>query len=442
MIKFLSAFLLVISVLQAHDYATDEDYALTCDANDPCHHLREKFCLPVTDGKTQIYFCGHSLGLQPKATRALMQEELDAWATLGVEGHFKEKDDWYSYHTFLRDSLARLAGAYPHEVVAMNSLTVNLHLMMVSFYRPTKTRYKILMEAPVFSSDTYAVKSQIQFHGFDPSQALVVASPREGEDYLRMEDVEAILEEQGDEIALVMFSGVNYLTGQLIDMKRITKKAHAKGCLVGFDLAHTIGNVPLHLHDWDVDWAAWCSYKYLNAGPGAIGGVYVHERHGSNASIPRFAGWWGNDPNTRFQLHLQPEFVPVASADSWQISNPTIFGSVPLRASLQVFDTVGMDALREKSIRLTGYLEFLLDQIRTDRISIITPRDPSMRGCQLSFRVDDRPLELLEKLKEKGVIFDFRRPNVLRVAPKPLYNTFHEVWQFANILKEHLEEEK
>lgn len=440
--KYLSTFLLIlVSILQAQDYSTSEEYALECDRNDPCGHLRDQFFIPMHGKQQQIYFCGHSLGLEPKAAQIMVLEELDAWADLGVEGHFKEKNDWYSYHTLLREPLARLAGAYPHEVVAMNSLTVNLHLMMVSFYRPTETRYKILMEAPVFSSDTYAVKSQIQFHGFDPSVALVIASPREGEDYLRMEDVEAILDEQGDEIALVMFSGVNYLTGQLIDMKRITEKAHAKGCVVGFDLAHTIGNVPLQLHDWDVDFAAWCSYKYLNAGPGAIGGVFVHERHGRDASLPRFAGWWGNDPQTRFQLHLQPEFVPVPSADSWQISNPTIFGSAPLRASLQVFDSIGMEALREKSVNLTGYLEFLLDQIDTDRISIITPRDPDMRGCQLSFRVDDRPLELLEKLKEKGVVFDFRRPNVLRVAPKPLYNTYHDVWRFASILKQHLEEE-
>lgn len=410
------------------------------DQEDALAPLRSHFLIPTDDsGKELIYFCGHSLGLQPAATPRMMCEELDAWAHQGVEGHFKDKNPWYSYHVLVRNSLARIVGAQPHEVVAMNSLTVNLHLMMVSFYKPTPTRFKILMEAPVFSSDTYAVKSQIKFHGYNPDDALIIAQPEEGENYLNMNDVEQLLEDQGQEIALILFSGVNYLSGQFIDIQRITQKAHEKGCFIGIDLAHTIGNVPLQLHDWNVDFAAWCSYKYLNSGPGAIGGVYVHEKHCCNAELDRFAGWWGNDPDTRFQLHLQPNFIPVPTADSWQISNPSIFALVPLCASLEIFDRTSMQAFREKSLRLTGYLEFLIETIQSDRISIITPRDPQARGCQLSIQVDNQPEALMEKLRENGIVCDFRRPNILRIAPNPLYNTFYEVWLFANIVKKHLE---
>lgn len=431
------------SYIHAQEYQTAESFAIESDRQDPLKELRNQFLIPTdNNGNQLIYFIGNSLGLQPKMTQSLMQEELDAWATLGVEGHFKENNPWLSYHTTVRDSLARLVGAHPDEVVAMNSLTANLHLMMVSFYQPTKTRYKILMEAPVFSSDTYAVKSQIKLHGYNPDDALIIVSPREGEDELKTEDVEAILENEGDTIAMILLSGVNYYSGQRLDMPTITKKAHEKGALVGFDLAHAIGNVPLHMHDWDVDFAAWCSYKYLNAGPGAIGGVYVHEKHAKNTSLLRFAGWWGNDPATRFSLHLQPDFIPVASADSWQLSNPSIFSIVPLRASLKVFDSVSLEALHEKSENLTGYLQYLLDQIKSDRISVITPRDPQSRGAQLSIRVNDRPEELMEKLREAGIITDFRRPDVIRAAPTPLYNTYDEVWRFAEILKNHLEQQE
>ena len=430
---------LLCSTVEASNYITSEAFALACDQKNDLSPLKNEFFAPKSEANDPlIYFCGHSLGLQPKATRAFIDEELDAWEEKGVEGHFKEIAPWYSYHTLVRESLGRLVGAHPHEVVAMNSLTVNLHLMMISFYNPTDKRFKILMEAPVFSSDTYAVKSQIELRGYHPDDALIIASPREGEDCLRMGDVEALLEAEGDEIALVLFSAVNYYSGQFVDMERITKKAHEKGCVVGFDLAHAIGNVPMQLHDWGVDFAAWCSYKYLCSGPGAIGGAFVHERHSKNPSLQRLAGWWGNDPDTRFQLHLEPKFIPAESADGWQISNPSIFALAPLRASLAIIDRVGIEKLREKSLHLTGYFEYLLNQISSSHLRIITPEDPAARGCQLSIYVDDRPEELMAKLREAGIVCDYRRPNVLRVAPKPLYNTYHQVWSFVHVLKAHL----
>lgn len=428
-----------IQICAQQPYQLTEAFALECDRQDSLQQFREEFFIPNDENKTkQTYFCGHSLGLQPKNTQILMQEELDAWAQKGVEGHFKENNPWYTYHETVRNSLAKLIGAETNEVVAMNSLTVNLHLLMVSFYRPEQKRYKILMEAPVFSSDTYAVKSQLLFHGYDPDEALIIVTPREGEDYLRMEDVVELLDKRGNEIALVLFSGVNYFNGQFVDIKCLTKKAHEMGCFIGFDLAHAIGNVPLKMHEWEVDFAAWCSYKYLNSGPGAIGGAFVHAKHCKDPSLKRFAGWWGNDPYTRFQLHLEPDFIPVETADSWQISNPSIFALAPLRASLQLFDKAGFSELREKSVKLTGYLEYLIHSIESNKIKIITPMQPEARGCQLSIRVYDQPERLIEKLKESGIICDFRRPDVLRIAPIPLYNTFHEVWQFATILRSHL----
>lgn len=429
--KIFCLMLSCLCTLDAMEYRSDESFALECDLKDPLASLRDEFHYP----ENQIYLCGHSLGLQPKKAAVLMQNELTAWATLGVEGHFKEDAPWYSYHMLVQQSLAKLVGANPEEVVAMNSLTVNLHLMLVSFYNPTESRYKILMEAPVFSSDTYAVKSQMRFRGVDAEDSLIIVAPRDCEEVIRMDDIYDILDREGDSIALVLLNGVNYLTGQFVDMEAITKKGHEKGCVVGFDLAHTIGNVPLQLHDWNVDFAAWCSYKYLNSGPGAIGGVFVHQRHCENDGLVRFAGWWGNNPDTRFQLHLQPDFVPVKSADSWQISNPSIFALVPLRASLELFDRAGTCALRTKSLLLTGYLEYLIKEIASDRIKIITPAE---RGCQLSIKIEDRPEELLQTLQQAGIMCDFRRPNILRITPIPLYNTFHEVWQFVNILKSHL----
>lgn len=436
---FLSTSLLTPSA-GAEEYQKTEAFAKECDKQDSLSHFRDQFFIPKNkDGTSQIYLCGHSLGLQPKGVPEAMQKELDDWALLGVDGHFKEHSPWYTFHESVRGSLAKLVGGQPKEVVAMNSLTVNLHLMMVSFYRPTPTRFKILMEAPVFSSDTYAAKSQIAFHNYDVDTGLIIIEPREGENCLRMEDVEQLLDEKGNEIALVLLSAINYFNGQLLDIPRITKKAHEKGCLVGFDLAHGIGNIPLQLHDSEVDFAAWCSYKYLNAGPGAIGGVFVHEKHLSDTNLKRFTGWWGNDPNSRFQLHLAPDFIPIQSADSWQCSNPSIFSLVPLKESLQIFEDADISELWKKGKHLTGYMEFLINGINSDRISLITLPDPNARGCMLSIRVSDQPEVLMEKLHESGIVCDFRRPDVLRITPMPLYNTYHEVWQFANVLKSHLE---
>ena len=420
-------------------FSADEDFARQQDREDSLRLFRDRFHIPAdVDGQPLIYFVGNSLGLMPKATRKIVEQELSDWAQLGVDGHFNAATPWYSYHETLREPVARLVGAQPNEVVCMNSLTVNLHLLMATFYRPTKDRRKILMEDPAFPSDTYAIKSQIAHHGFDPAEALLLARPRKGEYAIRQEEIESLLEKHGDEIALVLFAGVNFFTGQLFDIARTTALAQKRGCIVGIDLAHAAGNVPLALHDWNVDFAVWCSYKYLNSGPGAVAGAFVHERHATNRALPRFAGWWGNDPATRFRMHLEPDFVPVASADSWQLSNPPILALAPLRTSLAIFDEAGgMEKLRAKSLRLTGYLELLLDQMPSRIFSVITPRQPNERGAQLSILVHEHPKELFKKLEAAGVKTDFREPNVIRVAPVPLYNTFHEVWRFAQILSEH-----
>jgi kynureninase len=420
-------------------YSSSEEFALQLDAEDQLRHFRERFYLPLNkDGEPLIYFVGNSLGLMPRATRKVVEQELDDWAQLAVDAHFEAETPWYSYHETLREPAARLVGAQPNEVVCMNSLTVNLHLLMATFYQPTKARFKILMEEPAFPSDTYAVKSQIGHHGLDANESLLLARAPAGEHIIREEEIEALLEKEGDQIALVLFAGVNFFTGQLFEIAKLTAAAHARGCLVGIDLAHAAGNVPLALHDWNVDFAVWCSYKYLNSGPGAVAGAFVHERHASNRDLPRLAGWWGNDPATRFRMQLEPEFVPVASADSWQLSNPPILAMAPLRTALAVFDEAGgMSVLREKSIQLTGYLAFLLDQIPSRLFSVITPNDPNARGAQLSILVREHPRELFKKLEDAGVKSDFREPNVIRVAPTPLYNTFHEVWRFAKILSDH-----
>ncbi|HSH37854.1 MAG TPA: kynureninase [Chthoniobacterales bacterium] len=420
-------------------FSPDEDFARQLDAEDPLRPFRDRFHIPLTkEAKPCIYLVGNSLGLMPKATRAVVEQELHDWANLAVDAHLEGSTPWYSYHETLREPAARLVGARPHEVVCMNSLTVNLHLMMATFYRPTKSRFKVLMEEPAFPSDTYAVKSQIAYHGFGTKDAVVLARARGGEFAAQTELIEATLDKHGDEIALVLLAGVNFFTGQFFDIGRITAAAQKHGCVVGIDLAHAVGNVPLALHDWNVDFAVWCSYKYLNSGPGAVGGAFVHERHATNRELPRLAGWWGNDPATRFQLHLLPEFVPVQSADSWAISNPPIFSMAPLRSSFAIFDEAGgMEALRTKSLKLTGYLQFLLDQIGSRAFTVITPRDPKARGSQLSILVHEHPKELFAKLEAAGVKCDFREPNVIRAAPTPLYNTFHEVWRFAQLLAQH-----
>lgn len=417
-------------------FSSDEVFARQLDREDPLRDFRARFEIPTNaDGEPLVYFVGNSLGLMPKATRGLVAQELDDWARLGVDGHLEGTTPWYSYHETVRDSAAKLAGAKPSEVVSMNSLTVNLHLMMATFYRPTKTRFKILMEAPAFPSDTYAVKSQIAHHGFNSDDGLLLVAPRAGEFTVRHQDIETTLRDHGDEIALVLFAGVNFFTGQLFDIAAITAAAQACGCAMGIDLAHAIGNVPLSLHDWNVDFAVWCSYKYLNSGPGAVGGAFVHERHAKNRDVPRLAGWWGNDPATRFRMHLEPKFVPVKSADAWAVSNPPILSLAPLRASYPMFEEAGgMETLRAKSMQLTGYLEFLLEQIGSDLFTVITPSSPNERGSQLSILAHERPKELFAKLEAAGVKCDFRQPNVIRAAPAPLYNTFHEVWRFARLL--------
>ncbi|MFN0151238.1 MAG: kynureninase [bacterium] len=419
---------------------SSEDFARSLDAQDSLAHFRERFHIPRgADGTPLIYLCGNSLGLMPKAARALVEQELDDWARLAVDAHFDARTPWYSYHEVFREAGARLVGALPGEVVMMNSLTVNLHLMMTSFYRPTRERHKILLEADPFPSDLYAVQSQLRFHGYDPGNALLFAAPRAGERAIRTDDIEALLSERGGEIALVLFGGVHYLTGQLFEMERIARAAHEHGCAVGFDLAHAAGNAPLSLHDWNADFAVWCSYKYLNAGPGAIAGCFVHERHARSVDLPRLAGWWGNDPSTRFEMRTNVEFAPRAGADGWQVSNPPILAMAPLRASLALFDEAGSAPLRNKSVQLTSYLERLLRAIPSDRFEIITPSAHDARGAQLSLRLRDGARRVFDALAARGAIGDFRDPDVIRVAPVPLYNSFDDARRFAQIFAECLE---
>ncbi len=434
----------------ADTLSVDEAFALHLDSIDPLRSVRERFHIPSArnargadpslDGDS-LYLCGNSLGLQPKAVGDLMMRELRDWAELAVEAHFHpghSGQGWYDYHEAFRDTGARLVGAEPGEVVMMNGLTVNLHLMMVSFYRPQGERRVVVIEDGAFPSDTYAVKTHLVARGMDPKTDLVLLRPRDGEETLRTEQIEATIAALGERLALVMLGGVNFRTGQVLDMPRIVKATHAVGAIAGFDLAHAAGNIPLALHDWNVDFACWCSYKYLNAGPGAVAGCFVHRRHGENPALPRFAGWWGNDPQRRFRMHLEPEFTPRAGADGWQLSNPPILAMVPLRASLAIFDEFGMDALRRKSLVLTGYLEFLLRQWMPRACRIITPTNPGERGCQLSIQVPGAdggtPKDRFTALQRRGVICDFREPDVIRVAPVPLYNGFHDVWRFAQIL--------
>jgi len=412
------------------NYKNTLEFALELDAKDELRSYRNEFYIPLQkNGEEHIYMCGNSLGLQPKRTKKYLNQELEDWATFGVEGHFHAKNPWMPYHEFLTESYAKIVGAKQSEVVAMNSLTVNLHLMMVSFYRPTEKRHKIIIEADTFPSDIYAVESQIKYHGYSVENSLIKLIPRDGESAIRTEDIEVIIEREGDEIALIMLGGVNYYTGQVFDFEKITKLAHAKGINVGFDLAHAAGNIKLDLHNWGVDFAVWCSYKYLNSGPGSVAAAFVHEKH-HHSNLPRFAGWWGHNKEDRFEM--PDEFSPIKSAEGWQLSNPSILSLAAIRASLSVFDEVGMDKLVRKSIQLTDYLLFLLDNIETDRIEIITPKE---RGCQISIRVKNGNKELFDKITEKGVIADWREPDVIRIAPVPLYNSFSNVFNFYNILK-------
>jgi kynureninase len=416
-------------------FQPDEAFARHLDETDSLTRFREQFHLPLRpDGSPALYFCTHSLGLAPKAVRACVEKELTRWAELGVEGHFQGDPPWYSYQEALREPLARLVGARPGEVILMNGLTVNLHLMLETFYRPTPERPAILLDSPPFPSDLYAVKSQLARHGYDPSRTLLTVRPRAGESGVPIEAVEEWLETQGERVAVVVWNAVNFLTGQSFDVRRLVAAAKRQGCVVGLDLAHAVGNVPLALHDWGADFAVWCTYKYLCGGPGAVGGCFVHEARGRNTSLPRLAGWWGNDPSLRFRMQLEPEFQAKAGADGWQVSNPSVLAAAPLRASLALFDEAGLPALRARSQRLTGYLEYLLDRLPPGRVEVITPRDPERRGCQLSLRMPEGARELMKALAAEGVVADFREPDVIRLAPAPLYNTFHEVWALAAVV--------
>jgi kynureninase len=407
----------------------DVAIAREMDRADELAGYRDRFHIPRRpDGEEVVYLCGNSLGLEPKSARSYIERELSAWERFGVEGHFHGPGAWMPYHKLLTDQTARLVGARPSEVVVMNSLTVNLHLMMVSFYRPSPQRYRIVIEDNAFPSDQYAVWSQARFHGYDPAKAIVELKPRSGARALATEDIEAFLAREGKSIALVMLGGVNYYTGQLFNMNRITRAAQAAGCCVGYNLAHAAGNAVLQLHDWNIDFAVWCSYKYLNAGPGSTAGCFVHERHAKGETLPRFAGWWGSNEATRFAMG--PNFEPIAGAEGWQLSNPAILPMAALRASMEIFDEVGMPRLRAKSVRLTGYLEALLRAADSGSFSIITPLDPEARGAQLSLRVPSGR-QLFETLLAAGFICDWREPDVIRVAPVPLYNTFQDVHRFA-----------
>lgn len=408
-------------------------YAESLDAADELKSFRSQFHIPAVNNKELIYFCGNSLGLQPKSVRAFLEQELTDWQNLGVEGHLHAKNPWLYYHHFLTESTARLVGAKPLEVVVMNSLTVNLNLLMISFYRPTKQRYKIVMEYMAFPSDQYAVENQVKFHGFDANDAIIELMPRDGENCIRTEDILSVIEQNKNEIALIMIGGVNYYTGQLFDMQKIT--AFAKNCspeiMVGYDLAHAAGNVNLQLHDWQVDFATWCSYKYLNSGPGGTSGVFVHEKHAENNTLPRLSGWWGNDEKTRFKM--QKGFFPQPGAAGWQMSNAQVLSMAAHRASLAIFDEAGMNKLTAKSLVLTAYLEYLLLNGKRKDFKIITPSDTTQRGCQLSIVMDKDGKKTFDALTQNGIIADWREPDVIRVAPVPLYNSFKDVFHFAEI---------
>lgn len=409
------------------------DYAQDLDKNDELRDYRDQFHFPNDEnGDKKLYFTGNSLGLQPKSTREYINQELDDWAKYGVDGHFEAKNPWMPYHEIVTEKLARVVGAKPEEVVAMNSLTANLHFLMVSFYRPEGKKRKIVIEYDAFPSDVYAVKSQIEYHGGNPVTDLIYLRAREGEHTIRIEDIKAVLENQSDEIALIMLGGVNYYTGQLFDMKAITEIAHKNNIVAGFDLAHAAGNIHLKLHDWGIDFAAWCSYKYLNSGPGGIAGIFVHEKH-LEKDLPRFEGWWGQNKKTRFLMGR--EFDGIRTAEGWQLSNPPIFQLAALNASLDIFEEVGMEKLNIKTKKLTGYLEQLVNSLGKDTIEIITPSDETQRGCQLSIRVKNADKSLFEELTKQNIISDWREPDVIRVAPVPLYNSYEDCYKFSDILK-------
>jgi len=411
-----------------------KSYALQCDKEDTLSSFRNQFHIPKdASGNELIYFCGNSLGLQPKTTSTYITEELNDWATLGVEGHTEAKHPWLPYHEFLTETMAEIVGAKPNEVVIMNGLTANLHFMMVSFYNPTKTRYKIIIERDAFPSDKYAVESQLKFHGIDPKEGLILWNPPPGEELCRMEDLEQIMESQGDEVALLLIGSTNYYSGQSFPIKQITQLGHKHGAKVGFDLAHGAGNIAPDLHNSGPDFAVWCTYKYLNSGPGSLGGCFVHERHAANPDLNRFIGWWAHNKETRF--NMRQEFDVLEGAEGWQLSNPPILSMAAIRASLDLFKQAGFNNLRAKAIKLTSYLEYLILNSNLPEINIITPANPEERGSQLSIQVKNADKNLHKKLTEAGVISDWREPDVIRVAPVPLYNSFEDVWNFSEKLK-------
>jgi kynureninase len=412
-------------------------FAKQLDEQDELKHFRSKFYFPQHEGKDCIYFTGNSLGLQPRNVQAYVQQELNDWANMGVEGHFTARHPWLSYHEIFPEKLSKIVGCNPEEVVVMNQLTVNLHLLMISFYRPTKQKFKIICEEKAFPSDQYAFESQVRFHGFDPKEAMIEVKPRDGEHTIRTEDILKTIEQHKDQLALVLFGGVNYYTGQLFDIKKITKAAHDADVLAGFDLAHAVGNVELKLHEWEVDFACWCSYKYLNSGPGGVAGVYIHEKHAKNKDIPRLAGWWGYKKDTRFKMEKGFEAIPTA--EGWQLSNAPVLSMAAHKASLDVFDEAGMDKLYAKQKRLTAFLHFVLNDINAKQakkiINVITPSNEDERGCQVSILMQEKGKEVFKELTKQGVIADWREPNVIRVAPVPLYNAFEEVWKFGSIIQ-------
>jgi len=420
-----------------NNYKNDLSFARECDSKDPLAKYRSEFYFPTFHEKDVIYFTGNSLGLQPKRTKSFIEQELNDWAKWGVEGHFEAQNPWFSYHELLTSKAAKIVGALDKEVVITHSLTTNLHLLMVSFYRPEGKRFKILCEGKAFPSDQYALESQVKFHGYEPKDAILEIFPRKGEHLIREEDILDTLARHGEEIALVMIGGVNYYTGQLFDMKSITDAGHKAGAVVGFDLAHAAGNVELYLHNWGVDFAAWCSYKYLNSSPGGVSGLFVHERHANNPNLPRFAGWWGHDKDLRFKM--EPGFQPMEGAEGWQLSNAPILGMAAHLASLTIFDEVGMKAISAKRNDLTAYLEFIIHAISSSsekvNFEIITPTDKTKRGAQLSILAHGQGKDLFDALSGSGVVADWREPNVIRIAPAPLYNSYEDVYHFGQRLK-------
>lgn len=418
-------------------YINSPEYAQQQDQEDPLKDFRDKFYIPLINGKQSIYFTGNSLGLQPKTTQDYIYNELEDWANYGVEAHFHGRKPWLSYHELFPQQLAKIVGALPEEVVAMNQLTVNLHLLLTTFYRPAPQRFKIICEAKAFPSDQYALESQVRLHGFDPADGIIEVGPREGEHVISTEDILSVIESHGGTIAVVLFGGVNYYNGQVFDMAAITKAAHAAGAYCGFDLAHAAGNIELKMHDWDVDFACWCSYKYLNSGPGGVAGAFIHQRHIADTSLPRLAGWWGYEKSTRF--NMEKGFKPILTAEGWQLSNAPVLSMAAHKASLDIFEEAGMERLIKKSRMLTGYLFYILNEINSldgrIKVEVITPDDENKRGCQVSMLMPERGKEIYNALKKNGVLSDWREPNVIRIAPVPLYNTFEDIYRFGEIIK-------